>query len=92
VASEFVAIWQQVLARLRQDAVASIPNGNVHLSGHTEPIDVKNVFYVFYFSHVFYVFLTFFIFANVFYYKKRYEFQAVSSKRKQGHTLNFKKM
>jgi hypothetical protein len=37
-------------------------------------------------------FLTFFIFANVFYYKKRYEFQAVSSKRKQGHTLNFKKM
>jgi len=29
-------------------------------------IDVKNVFYVFYFSHVFNVFLTFFIFAYVF--------------------------
>jgi hypothetical protein len=52
-------------------------------------IDVKKVFFVFYFSHVF---LTFFIFANVFYYRKRYEFQAVSSKWKQGHTLNLKKM
>jgi hypothetical protein len=32
-------------------------------------IDVKNVFYVFYFSHVFSRFLTCFIFAKVFYYK-----------------------
>jgi len=34
-------------------------------------IDVKNVFYVFYFGHVFYVFNVFFIFQTFFYFKKR---------------------
>ena len=52
-------------------------------------IDVKNVFYVFYFGHGFLTFLTFFILSTFFICKKRWQNRRVSKRKNSNKIIPF---